>query len=82
MKLINIQRRIYYKNKSSLNSVNIGPGFDILGLALKVYNEFEINKSDKWEFIGFDSKHSNEDNLICINMKKTYKYAHKNEKQV
>ena len=54
------------KIKVPTTSANVGPGFDILGLALKVYNEFEINKSDKWEFIGFDSKHSNEDNLICI----------------
>jgi len=51
----------------------------VLGLALNIYNEFGINKSDKWEFTGFDEKYSNEDNLICISMKKTYEYAHKDE---
>ena len=70
------------KIKVPTTSANVGPGFDILGLALKVYNEFEINKSDKWEFIGFNSKYSNEDNLICILWKKAYEFEHKDEKQV
>ena len=50
-----------------------------MGLALKLYNEFEIEKSDKWEFVGFDKNYNNENNLICISMKKTYEYANSKE---
>lgn len=50
-----------------------------MGLSLNLYNEFEITESDKWEFEGFNKEFSNENNLICVSMKKTYEYARKKE---
>lgn len=32
-------------------SANVGPGFDSMGLALKLYLTLQVEKSDQWEFI-------------------------------
>ena len=32
--------------KVPATSANLGPGFDSMGLALRLYNEFEITKTD------------------------------------
>jgi homoserine kinase len=31
------------------STTNLGPGFDVLGMALNLYNTFEISESDKLE---------------------------------
>lgn len=41
-------------------------------MALNLYNVFEIEKSDEWNFINFPKEYQNEDNLIVYSMKKAY----------
>ena len=45
-------------------SANLGPGFDCLGLALGLYNTFEVEPSDTMVYEGVDEKYQNEDNLF------------------
>lgn len=47
-------------------SANIGPGFDCLGIAYNLYNEFEVELSDKLIIEGCDLKYQNENNLFYI----------------
>ncbi|MCK9537314.1 MAG: homoserine kinase [Bacilli bacterium] len=56
-------------------SGNIGPGFDSLGLALNLYNQFSFELSNCWEFIGFSEKYQTDDNLVVKSMIKTYEIA-------
>ncbi len=51
---------------------NLGPGFDVLGLALNLYNEVEFKKSQsKNSSIKSDYQGDLEDNLIYKSFKKT-----------
>lgn len=45
-------------------SANLGIGFDCLGIALDIYNYFEFEERDKWEFSGFEPQYENMDNLF------------------
>jgi homoserine kinase len=45
-------------------SANIGPGFDSLGMALSLYNIFEVEISDHNSVSGCDEKYSGPDNLF------------------
>jgi len=45
-------------------SANLGPGFDALGLSLKLYNRFETEEADALELSGCDDAYCNEDNLF------------------
>lgn len=56
-------------------TANMGPGFDTLGMALKIYNEFEIEKSSSIQLLqnGKTSPVSMEDNLIYTSMLKVLK---------
>lgn len=54
-------------------TANLGPGFDTLGLALKLYNYFDFQEIDRGlEIIGVEEKYNNEDNLIYLSMLKTF----------
>jgi len=54
-------------------SANLGPGFDCLGIALEMYNEFTFEKSSSWEFVNFDEKYSYfENNLIAQAIVRTF----------
>lgn len=56
-------------------TANLGPGFDSLGLALDLYNEFYFEEIEKGlEIIGCLDKYNNEDNLIYKSMLKTFSY--------
>lgn len=55
-------------------SANLGIGFDCLGIALNIYDYFKVEKSNKWELIGFDSSISLKDNLFIKAYKKACKY--------
>jgi len=44
-------------------SANLGPGFDCLGVALTLYNEFEFTLSDSTSITGCPSEFAGEDNL-------------------
>lgn len=60
------------KIKVPATSANLGPGFDCLGIALNLYNTFIFEEYFKWEYINFDIKHQNENNLVVRSMKKVY----------
>lgn len=45
-------------------SANLGPGFDCLGIALGLYNEFEVEPADALRLEGIDLRFSDEDNLF------------------
>lgn len=63
-----------FKIKVSATTANLGPGFDCLGLALNLYNEFYFEKRDKYEFGNINEKYKNENNLVIRSSKETYKY--------
>lgn len=53
-------------------SANLGPGFDVLGLALNVYNTFSFERSNTFLFENIEEKYANEDNLFIQAYKKTF----------
>ncbi len=54
-------------------TANVGPGFDCLGIALDIYNNFFIEEIEEGLIIeGCDEEYSNEDNLIYKSMKKCF----------
>lgn len=54
-------------------SANMGPGFDCLGVALNLYNEYEFEETEKGIiFEGFEKEFSNEDNIIYKSMLKVF----------
>lgn len=59
------------KIKIPATSANLGPGFDTLGLALDIYNEFCFEKYDKLIIENVEEKYQNEDNLLIQAYKKT-----------
>lgn len=42
-----------YKFKIPATSANLGVGFDCMGIALNLYDYFEVEKSTKWQLEGF-----------------------------
>ncbi len=55
-------------------SANIGPGFDTLGLALDIYNEFRFQEIPEGiEIQGFEKEIHLEDNLIYTSMMETFR---------
>lgn len=62
------------KIKVPATSANLGPGFDCLGLALSLYNEFTFEKSNQFEFENMPKAYSNVNNLVVQSSLKTYKY--------
>ena len=44
--------------KVNATSANVCVGFDVLGLALDIKNEFSFERSDKFEFFGFEEQYS------------------------
>ncbi len=64
-------------------SANIGPGFDAMGLALKLYNEFSFESLEKGiEIVGFQEKYKNDDNLVLKSVRRLYEKAGKNLKGI
>ncbi len=47
-------------------SANLGVGFDSFGLAIELYNYFEVEISDCWQFEGFEDRFANENNLFVV----------------
>ncbi|WP_297437989.1 homoserine kinase [uncultured Clostridium sp.] len=65
-----------YRAKVPATSANVGAGFDTLGLALSLYNTFEVEEiSEGLEFIGFEERFSNRENILFTAMKKVFKKA-------
>jgi homoserine kinase len=59
--------------KVPATSANMGPGFDCLGVALDLYNSYEIEETASGvEITGCEECYSNESNLIYTSMKKCF----------
>lgn len=71
-----------FQVKVPATSANIGAGFDVMGIALDIYNVFEVEEietSSEVIFNGFELEHSNKDNIFYKSMillldKYGYKY--------
>lgn len=68
-----------YKIKVPATTANLGPGFDALGAALDIYNEFIIEESSEYKFINIKAEYANKDNLVIQSALKTFKYLKKKE---
>lgn len=55
-----------YTIKTPATSANIGPGFDCLGLALSIYNSFEVELSDQDILENVEDRFNNPDNLFLL----------------
>lgn len=54
-------------------SANMGPGFDCLGVALNLYNRFNIEESEDGLYIdGCEEPFKNESNLVYVSMQKCF----------
>ena len=54
-------------------SANLGPGFDSLGIALDLYNDFLFEETSKGlEIIGALANEEDKDNLVYLSMLKTF----------
>lgn len=57
-------------------SANIGPGFDSLGIAFNIYNEFEFSEIEEGiEFHGFKREFCNKENIVYRAMELCFKRA-------
>lgn len=62
--------------KVPATSANVGPGFDCMGIALKLYAVFRFEKQDQGLTIcGCDLKWQNEQNLVFQGFKKVMEYC-------
>ena len=52
-------------------SANLGPGFDVLGLALSISNKFEFRKTRRDEVVGYKSRRSK--NLVLVAYQEFFK---------
>lgn len=63
-----------YRVKVPATSANVGPGFDTMGIALTLYNIFDVEEiKSGLEFVGFESRYSNSTNLVYKSMKHVFK---------
>lgn len=61
------------KVKVPATSANLGPGFDVLGIAFELYNEFGFERSDHFEMINFPERYIDPHrNLVCSSYKKVF----------
>lgn len=65
------------KVKVSATSANIGIGFDCLGMALNISNEFTFEIDDSFNYYGFKEEYCNDFNLVKLAYSKVFEYAEK-----
>lgn len=62
-------------------SANLGPGFDAIGMALDMWSEFTVERSDKFEVLcegeGSHDMPLDETNLVCFGLAAAFKKAGK-----
>ena len=51
-----------YRIKAPASTSNLSAGFDVLGLALDIYNCFKVESGDKDTLINVEERYNNEDN--------------------
>lgn len=54
-------------------SANIGPGFDAMGVALSLYNNFELKRARKTTVSGCEARFANNDNLFLQSLRSACK---------
>lgn len=63
------------------SSANMGPGFDAIGLAVNIYNEYEFSEIESGlDFEGIPEEFCNEENIIFQGMKKAFEFKEYNPK--
>jgi len=62
-------------------SANLGVGFDALGLALDLYNEYLFEESDEYELVNFLDDYK-EDNLVLASYKRVFEVLGEEEIKV
>lgn len=53
-----------YLVKAPASSANLGPGFDVCGIALSLWNSFAFAKANEDGLIGFEGEEETKDNLV------------------
>lgn len=65
--------------KVPATSANLGPGFDAIGMALDMWSEYTIERSDKFEIIcegeGAWDMPLDESNLVCFGLRAAFQHA-------
>ena len=56
--------------KTCASTSNLGPGFDCLGLALNIYNYFDVEINEKDELINVEDRYNTPDNLFLTSYHK------------
>lgn len=59
-----ISPRLVYEVKTPATSANLGPGFDVMGVALSLFNTFRFSPSETDSLEGFEGEEETKDNLI------------------
>lgn len=67
--------------KTPATSANLGVGFDTMGLALNIFNEYSFEESSEYELKGFSKDHL-ENNLVLSSYKRLFKELDKEEIKV
>lgn len=69
-----------YSVKVPASSANLGSGFDVLGIALQIFNEYSFEKSENFELSGFASRYLDvSKNLVLSCYKKAFAFAKQKE---
>jgi threonine synthase len=68
---------VKYEVSTPATSANLGPGFDIVGIAYNLFNTYKFEKAEKDELIGFDKRFNNENNLVLSAYRKAFEKANK-----
>lgn len=67
--------------KVPATTANLGPGYDSIGMAVNMWSEYTIERSDKFEVIcigeGADDMPLDDTNLVCFGVKSAFKVAKK-----
>ena len=62
-------------------SANMGPGFDVIGMAIDMWSEFTVERSEKFEVVcegeGSHDMPLDDSNLVCFGLKAAFKRAGK-----
>lgn len=59
-----VLKKFSYEVVTPATSANLGPGFDVCGIALALYNRFLFSKAPCDQLVGFLGKEETEDNLV------------------
>lgn len=69
-----------FKVKVPASSANLGSGFDVLGIALEIFNEYSFENSNEYQLKGFASRYLDlSKNLVLKCYKKAFEFAKEKE---